>query len=291
MQKRVSFANPKTGLRRRRSTTRKSALLLSRRATERLEQEHAVAGKAKTFGTLKGFLCRDAPVTYEQAADALGASRRTSLASLTGYASATRSWCTRKSSVPRGEGPAIVGNDETSNAALSTIRTALVRSFRFSETTRVHRQFAAFQKRSGLLELPLPEIRLHLLATLPMQKCCYQECCAYQDVILHRSSTRHRVRSQRSGYLKRKTLGLSQSSLSRLIFPPHVVVFSSNVDYHSDSTRPLAVQARMSLSGDCHLKRFPFTRTAVRNNRTYSTPARRWSPCNGRRVVTVRFVI
>jgi hypothetical protein len=49
-----------------------------RRATERLEQEHAVAGKAKTFRTLKGFLCRDvdshAPVTYEQAADALGVS-------------------------------------------------------------------------------------------------------------------------------------------------------------------------------------------------------------------------
>jgi RNA polymerase sigma factor (sigma-70 family) len=54
------------------------ALLLLRRATERLEQEHAVAGKAKTFRTLKGFLCGDvdshAPVTYEQAADALGIS-------------------------------------------------------------------------------------------------------------------------------------------------------------------------------------------------------------------------
>ena len=54
------------------------ALLLLRRATERLEQEHAVAGKAKTFRTLKGFLGRDvdshAPVTYEQAADALGVS-------------------------------------------------------------------------------------------------------------------------------------------------------------------------------------------------------------------------
>src|SRR5271166_3774906 len=34
-------------------------MLLCRRATERLEQEHAVAGKAKTFRTLKGFLCRD----------------------------------------------------------------------------------------------------------------------------------------------------------------------------------------------------------------------------------------
>ena len=49
-----------------------------RRATERLEQEHAVAGKPKTFRTLKGFLGRDvdghAPVTYEQAADALGVS-------------------------------------------------------------------------------------------------------------------------------------------------------------------------------------------------------------------------
>jgi RNA polymerase sigma factor (sigma-70 family) len=54
------------------------ALLLLRRATRRLEQEQAVAGKAKTFRTLKGFLCRDvdshAPVTYEQAADALGVS-------------------------------------------------------------------------------------------------------------------------------------------------------------------------------------------------------------------------
>jgi len=54
------------------------ALLLLRRATERLEQEQAVAGKAKTFRALKGFLGRDldrhAPVTYEQAADALGVS-------------------------------------------------------------------------------------------------------------------------------------------------------------------------------------------------------------------------
>jgi RNA polymerase sigma factor (sigma-70 family) len=52
------------------------ALLLLRRAAERLEREHAVAGKAKTFRTLKGFLGRDvdshAPVTYEQAAHALG---------------------------------------------------------------------------------------------------------------------------------------------------------------------------------------------------------------------------
>jgi RNA polymerase sigma factor (sigma-70 family) len=54
------------------------ALLLLRRATKRLEQEQAVAGKAKTFRILKGFLGRDvdrrAPVTYEQAADALGVS-------------------------------------------------------------------------------------------------------------------------------------------------------------------------------------------------------------------------
>jgi hypothetical protein len=73
---------------------------------------------------LKGFLCRDVdsyhPLpTYEQAADALGVTVRTSRASFTGnYASGTRSWCARKSSAPRGE---------TSNAALSTTRTALVR--------------------------------------------------------------------------------------------------------------------------------------------------------------------
>jgi len=52
------------------------ALLLLRRATERLEQEQVAAGKAKAFRTLKGFLGRDvdghAPVTYEEAAEALG---------------------------------------------------------------------------------------------------------------------------------------------------------------------------------------------------------------------------
>jgi RNA polymerase sigma-70 factor (ECF subfamily) len=52
------------------------ALLLLRRATERLEQEQTVAGKAKTFRILKAFLGRDvdshAPVTYEEAAHALG---------------------------------------------------------------------------------------------------------------------------------------------------------------------------------------------------------------------------
>jgi hypothetical protein len=52
------------------------ALLLLRRATERLEQEQAVAGKAKPFRILKGFLGRDvdshAPVTYQEAADVLG---------------------------------------------------------------------------------------------------------------------------------------------------------------------------------------------------------------------------
>ncbi|MBV8351226.1 MAG: sigma-70 family RNA polymerase sigma factor [Verrucomicrobia bacterium] len=52
------------------------ALLLLRRATRRLEQEQAVSGKAKIFRTLKGFLGRDvdshAPLTYEEAADALG---------------------------------------------------------------------------------------------------------------------------------------------------------------------------------------------------------------------------
>ena len=52
------------------------ALLLLRRATERLEHEQAVAGKAKTFRILKGFLGGDvdshAPVTYQEAAEALG---------------------------------------------------------------------------------------------------------------------------------------------------------------------------------------------------------------------------
>jgi RNA polymerase sigma factor (sigma-70 family) len=52
------------------------ALLLLRRATARLEQEQAVAGKTKAFHTLKGFLGRDvdshAPVTYQDAAEALG---------------------------------------------------------------------------------------------------------------------------------------------------------------------------------------------------------------------------
>jgi DNA-directed RNA polymerase specialized sigma24 family protein len=52
------------------------ALLLLCRTTERLEQEQAAAGKAKIFAVLKGFLagevsCR-APVTYEEAAHALG---------------------------------------------------------------------------------------------------------------------------------------------------------------------------------------------------------------------------
>jgi DNA-directed RNA polymerase specialized sigma24 family protein len=52
------------------------ALLLLRRTTERLEQEQAAAGKAKIFHVLKGFLggevsCRS-PVTYEEAARALG---------------------------------------------------------------------------------------------------------------------------------------------------------------------------------------------------------------------------
>jgi RNA polymerase sigma factor (sigma-70 family) len=52
------------------------ALLLLRRAGERLEQEHAAEGKAKIFRTLKGFVGSDvnrqARVTYEQAAEALG---------------------------------------------------------------------------------------------------------------------------------------------------------------------------------------------------------------------------
>jgi DNA-directed RNA polymerase specialized sigma24 family protein len=52
------------------------ALLLLRRTTERLEQEQAATGKAKIFHVLKGFLggevsCRS-PVTYEEAARALG---------------------------------------------------------------------------------------------------------------------------------------------------------------------------------------------------------------------------
>jgi RNA polymerase sigma factor (sigma-70 family) len=52
------------------------ALLLLPRATERLQQEQAVAGKAETFRTLKGFLGGDgggrAQLTYEQAARGLG---------------------------------------------------------------------------------------------------------------------------------------------------------------------------------------------------------------------------
>jgi RNA polymerase sigma factor (sigma-70 family) len=52
------------------------ALLLLRRATERLAQEQTAAGKATTFGTLKGFLSGKAdsgdPSTYEEAARALG---------------------------------------------------------------------------------------------------------------------------------------------------------------------------------------------------------------------------
>jgi RNA polymerase sigma factor (sigma-70 family) len=52
------------------------ALLLLRRATERLEQEQDATGKAQTFRILKGFLGheveRGAPVTYEEAARTLG---------------------------------------------------------------------------------------------------------------------------------------------------------------------------------------------------------------------------
>src|ERR1700736_5634519 len=53
------------------------ALLLLRRATERLQQEQAATGKAESFLTLKGFLGGDggggrAQLTYEQAARALG---------------------------------------------------------------------------------------------------------------------------------------------------------------------------------------------------------------------------
>jgi RNA polymerase sigma-70 factor (ECF subfamily) len=52
------------------------ALLLLRRATARLEQEQAAAGKAKTFRTLKGFLGGEvgshAAGTYEETARALG---------------------------------------------------------------------------------------------------------------------------------------------------------------------------------------------------------------------------
>jgi RNA polymerase sigma-70 factor (ECF subfamily) len=52
------------------------ALLLLRRATERLAQEQTAAGKAKTFDTLKGFLSGEAdsraPSTYQEAARALG---------------------------------------------------------------------------------------------------------------------------------------------------------------------------------------------------------------------------
>jgi RNA polymerase sigma factor (sigma-70 family) len=51
------------------------ALLLLRRATERLQQEQAAAGKVETFRTLQGFLGGDgggrAQLTYEEAARAL----------------------------------------------------------------------------------------------------------------------------------------------------------------------------------------------------------------------------
>jgi RNA polymerase sigma factor (sigma-70 family) len=54
------------------------AMLLLRRATEQLQQEQAVMGKAKIFRTLKGFLGGDGdgcvPVTYEEAARILGIS-------------------------------------------------------------------------------------------------------------------------------------------------------------------------------------------------------------------------
>jgi RNA polymerase sigma factor (sigma-70 family) len=56
----------------------KWALLLLRRATERLEQEQAAAGKAEIFLSLKGFLGSDfsgrAQITYKEAASALGIS-------------------------------------------------------------------------------------------------------------------------------------------------------------------------------------------------------------------------
>jgi DNA-directed RNA polymerase specialized sigma24 family protein len=52
------------------------ALLLLRRAAERLQQEQAETGKAETFRTLKAFLGGDAggrvPVTYQEAARTLG---------------------------------------------------------------------------------------------------------------------------------------------------------------------------------------------------------------------------
>ena len=52
------------------------ALVLLRRATERLQHEQEAAGKAQAFQTLKGFLGDDgggrAQLTYEQAAGALG---------------------------------------------------------------------------------------------------------------------------------------------------------------------------------------------------------------------------
>jgi DNA-directed RNA polymerase specialized sigma24 family protein len=52
------------------------ALVLLRRATERLQEEEAAAGKAETFRILKGFLGGDGggrvPITYEEAARALG---------------------------------------------------------------------------------------------------------------------------------------------------------------------------------------------------------------------------
>jgi RNA polymerase sigma factor (sigma-70 family) len=52
------------------------ALLLLRSATERLQQEQTAMGKSETFQTLRGFLggdgCGRVPVSYEEAARALG---------------------------------------------------------------------------------------------------------------------------------------------------------------------------------------------------------------------------
>ena len=81
------------------------ALLLLRRATERLEQEQAVAGKAKNLSHLERlFGPRGRIATLRlptsKPRTPLASACRTSRASFTGYASGTRSWCARKSSAP-----------------------------------------------------------------------------------------------------------------------------------------------------------------------------------------------
>ena len=80
------------------------ALLLLRRATERLQQEQAAMGKAETFRTLKGFLGGDGggrvPVTYEEAARTLGIGVAAVTTLIHRLRQRHSSWCARKLSAP-----------------------------------------------------------------------------------------------------------------------------------------------------------------------------------------------